>query len=78
MRKVLSRALFGVGAIGATSFGTAYYMFPEIRQDYTQLFKATERIMRLSGTGLHMAYIYGIVTALKLLKITSKEIRSNA
>ena len=61
MRKFLKRALIGAGTIGATSYGAAYYLFPEIRKDHHQLMQATERIMRLSWTGLKMAYVYGLV-----------------
>ena len=61
MKRYLKRALYGVAAVGATSYGAAFYMFPEIRRDQHQLFKATERILRLSACGMHMAYIYGLV-----------------
>lgn len=64
MRKLFKRTILGASTIGAGAFGTAYYMFPEVRQDYSQLLQATERIMSLSWTGLRMAYIYGIVRAL--------------
>ena len=61
MKKFFKRAAVGVGAFGVASYGTTYYLFPEIRQDYHQLTMATERVLRLSSAGVHMAYIYGIV-----------------
>jgi predicted unusual protein kinase regulating ubiquinone biosynthesis (AarF/ABC1/UbiB family) len=60
MKRLFQRALIGVGTAGLATYGTAYYMFPEIRKDQGQLLKASQRIMRLSTTGVHMAYIYGL------------------
>ncbi len=64
MRSVFKKLVIGAGAFGAASYGTAFYMFPEIRKDQHQLMQATERIMRLSWTGAKMAYTYGLVSIL--------------
>ncbi len=61
MRKFLKRAFIGAGAIGAASYGTAYYLFPEIRKDQRQILQASQRILSLSWTGLKMAYVYALV-----------------
>jgi len=63
MRSVFKKLAIGAGAFGAASYGTAFYMFPEIRKDQHQLIQATERIMRLSWTGAKMAYVYGLKPA---------------
>lgn len=60
-KKFLKRSVAAAGLFGFTTFGTAYYFFPEVRNDHYQLYKATERIVRLGFAGASMAYIYGIV-----------------
>jgi aarF domain-containing kinase len=70
MKRLFQKAFIGAGAVGLTSYGTAYYMFPEIRQDQRQLFKAAQRTMRLASTGVHMACIYGLKNASMSVKHT--------
>jgi hypothetical protein len=62
--KFLKRATIGLATTGVATFGASYYLFPDVRKDSYQLYKASERVARLGFAGAKMAYIYGVVQLL--------------
>jgi len=58
MIKVLRRGILGIGLLTATGYGTTCYVFPEIRENHHEVYKAAQRTARFFWTASRLAYIY--------------------